>query len=150
LVLSLLALGLILQSTMQVTALGISIEAKTYLFARLSWVAAALNFVLNWALIPSVGAVGAAVATSLSYAFLTCGYLYHTQRLHPLPLVWSKLFLVAVLWGGIALLLIGMTFENHIATSLIGRVLLMLIVVVACISMIPWRKTFDIKRSISI
>lgn len=86
LVLSVLVLGLILQSTMQVTALGISIEAKTYFFARLSWVAAALKFVLNWALIPSVGAVAAAVATSLSYAFLTGKYLYFTQRSH--PLVW--------------------------------------------------------------
>lgn len=150
LVLSVLALGLILQSTMQVTAVGISIEAKTYLLARLSWVAAALNFVLNWALIPLVGAVGAALATSLSYAFLTGAYLYYTQKLHPLPLVWSKLLLFSALWGGIGLLLIGMTFENHPATSLIGRVILMLIVVVACISMIPWRKTFDIKRSISI
>lgn len=150
LVLSVLALGLILQSTLQVTALGISIEAKTYLFARLSWVAAALNFVLNLVLIPSIGAVGAAVATSLSYAFLTCGYLYYTQKLHPLPLVWSKLLLLSALWGGIALLLIAMTFVNHVATSLIGRVVLMLIVVVACISMIPWRKTFDIKRLISI
>lgn len=146
LVLSVLALGLILQSTMQVTAVGISIEAKTYLFARLSWVAAALNFVLNWVLIPSVGAVGAAVATSLSYAFLTCGYLYYTQKLHPLPLVWSKLLLFSALWGGIALLLNGVTFENHGATSLIGRVILMLIIVVVSISMISWQKPFDIKR----
>jgi O-antigen/teichoic acid export membrane protein len=140
LALSALALGLILQSTMQVTALGISIEAKTHIFARLSWVAVVLNFILNLALIPSLGALGAAVATALCYLFLTGGYLYYTQKLHPLPLVWSKLLCFFVLWTAMAAFLIGMTIWDNDLTSLIARGLFMLLVLIVCISMIPWRK----------
>jgi O-antigen/teichoic acid export membrane protein len=148
LALSALALGLILQSTMQITALGISIETKTYLFARISWAAAALNFILNLALIPSLGALGAAVATALSYLFLTGGYLYYTQKLHPLPLVWSKLLWFLMLWVVMAVFLIGMTIGDNYLTSLISRGIFMLLVFLVCTSMIPWRKKYDIKRLI--
>lgn len=144
--LSALALGLILQSTMQITALGISIETKTYLFARISWAAAALNFILNLALIPPLGALGAAVATALCYLFLTGGYLYYTQKLHPLPLVWSKLLYFVALWVAMAIFLIVMMTGHNAATSLIARGLFMLLVFIVCTSMIPWQKMFDIKR----
>lgn len=138
--LSALALGLILQSTMQVTALGISLEKKTHLFARLSWLAAGLNLILNLAMIPSSGAFGAAVATSLSYLFLTTAYLYYTQRLHPLPMPWRKIQVLGVLWLALAGCLMGLWQGHPVATSLVGRSLLMLICLVVCASLIPWRR----------
>lgn len=147
LVLSALALGLILQSTMQVTALGISIETKTYLFARLSWAAAALNLVLNWVMIPALGALGAAVATSLSYLFLTATYLYYTQKLHPLPLPWAKIFMHVAMWLAVAGCLIGMRLGYPGATSLVGRGLLMLTVLLVSASLIPWRKALHLEHS---
>ena len=61
-----LVFGLVLQSTSQVTATGISIEQKTHLFARIMWLAAAVNFGLNLLFIPKHGATGAAWATTLS------------------------------------------------------------------------------------
>lgn len=89
--LAVLSLGLVMQTTQQVTAVGISLEKKTYLFARLSWAAAAINFFLNLLLIPAMGALGAALATAAAYFFLTSGYLYFTQQLHPLPISWRRL-----------------------------------------------------------
>lgn len=89
--LAILCFGIILQATQQVTAIGISIEKKTYIFARLAWVAAVVNLVGNWILIPNFGAAGAAWATLISYVVLTVNYLIFTQRLHPLVIQWGRL-----------------------------------------------------------
>ncbi|MBO9536963.1 flippase [Herbaspirillum sp.] len=96
--LAILSLGIVLQSTQQITAVGISIEKKTFLFARLSWVAALLNFVLNLILIPRFGASGTALATTLTYLMLTASYMYFTQRLHPLPIPGKKVVGLGSLW----------------------------------------------------
>lgn len=89
--LSILCLGIILQSSQQVTTVGISLERKTFLFARMAWTAAFVNLAANWLLIPRYGASGAAWGTCISYLSLTSGYLYFTQKLHPLPIPWRKL-----------------------------------------------------------
>ncbi len=100
--LAILSLGIVFQATQQITGTGISLERKTYLFAYLSWGAAAVNFVANWLLIPQFGVIGAAWATALSYFALTSGYLLASQRLHPLPLDWGRIAALLLLWGGIA------------------------------------------------
>lgn len=82
---------IVLQSTQQVTAIGISLERKTYAFARMGWISAGVNFIGNWFLIPTYGAAGAAWATLISSGVLTAGYLYYTQQLHPLHLQWKRL-----------------------------------------------------------
>lgn len=146
LVLSALALGLILQATMQVTAIGISIENKTYHFARLSWLAAALNLILNLAMIPALGALGAAVATSLSYLFLTAAYLYYTQQLHPLPVPWGKVLALAALWLAMAACLVGLRLGHPLATSMALRALLLFVSLLVCGSLIPWRRALHVER----
>ena len=70
---------------------------KTYLFARLAWLTALVNFAANWLLIPGYGAVGAAWATFISYVVLTGSYLHYTQRLHPIMVHWSRLVALASL-----------------------------------------------------
>lgn len=85
-ILPMLAAGLVLFGTTQVTALGITLGNRTALTAWAAWLAAAANFGLNLLLIPRFGAVGSAAATFLSYALLTGFMLYWTQRLRPIPL----------------------------------------------------------------
>ena len=97
--LSILCFGIILQSTQQVTMIGISLEKKTFLFARLSWFTAAVNFVLNYVLIPKYGGAGAAWATAASNLVLTGSYFYWTQKLHPFIVHWKPF--IAVLFSGI-------------------------------------------------
>ena len=89
--LSILCLGIVLQGTQQITAIGISLEKKTSIFARMAWLTALVNFCANWFLIPRLGASGAAWGTCVSYFVLTSGYLFFTQRLHPLPISWIDL-----------------------------------------------------------
>jgi O-antigen/teichoic acid export membrane protein len=81
-----LTMGMVLAGTTQITALGISIERRTKLFGVGSWTAALLNLFLNWLLIPKLGALGAGIATFLSYLLLSSFYLFWSQRLHPIPL----------------------------------------------------------------
>lgn len=95
--LAILCFGIILQSTQQVTAIGISLEKKTYLFARITLLTALINYAANWILIPSFGAVGAAWATMISYVVLTGSYLLYTQRLHPIIVHWPRLFVLVCL-----------------------------------------------------
>jgi len=92
-----LSFGVIIQAVQQVAAIGISIEKKTALFARLAWFTAVINFLLNFAFIPNYGAIGAAWATMVSHMVLTGSYLYFTQRLHPLPIPWKKLLFLSAL-----------------------------------------------------
>ncbi|ABW30715.1 flippase [Acaryochloris marina] len=106
--LTILCFGIILQATQQVTAIGISLEKKTYIFAHLTWATAGINLFLNWLLIPRYGAIGAAWATSISYLVLTSSYLYFTQRLHPLPIPWLQLF--GLLGQGLIIAIISICF----------------------------------------
>jgi len=116
--LAILCFGIVLQATQQVTAIGISLEKKTYLFARLAWVAAIINLIGNWLLIPDFGATGAAWATLISYCVLTICYLYYTQKLHPLIIDWQKV-LSLIGFGFILLCLSVILMAKQLDSSLI-------------------------------
>lgn len=106
------AMGVVLFGTTQVTALGISLEKKTHLLTHGAWLTALINFLLNLALIPMYGAIGAAIATLISYAVLTCFFLYWTQRLHPIPLENRKLiYSSCVILAGLAIPLLFDSIE---------------------------------------
>lgn len=108
--LAILCFGSILQSTQQVTAIGISLEKKTYLFTRLAWLAALVNFAANCLLIPSFGAVGAAWSTVIAYVVLTGSYLHYTQRLHPIVIQWIRLSALVLL--GVLVALVAVTANS--------------------------------------
>ena len=78
-----LAIGMIAYASTQVTAGGISLKERTMFLAVYSWLAAAINVVLNLALIPPFGMVGAAWATAAAYVSLTVGYGITSHRLWP-------------------------------------------------------------------
>lgn len=86
-----LCFSVIVQATTQVTAIGISVSKKTYIFVRLTWCTAAFNFVGNWVLIQHFGPLGAATATALSYLLLTVIYLFYTQRFAPIKCDWLRI-----------------------------------------------------------
>ncbi len=107
---AILAFAIIMQSTQQITAIGISLEKRTSLFAKISWVAAVLNVAGNYVLIPQYGATGAAIATFLSYLFITGCYLFYTQRLHALHITWHKLIGLCLL--GSCVLAVAIIFNT--------------------------------------
>jgi O-antigen/teichoic acid export membrane protein len=77
-----LALGFMAYASTQVTAAGIAIAKQTKYFVVFSALSAALNLVLNVALVPRWGLLASAWATTASYVFLTVGYLVVSQRLY--------------------------------------------------------------------
>lgn len=83
--------GMVFYGSCEVTALGISLKKKPGLISRAAWLGAISNLVLNYLWIPAYGAQGAAGATLLSHALTTSYYLYHSQRLHPIPLQLGRL-----------------------------------------------------------
>jgi O-antigen/teichoic acid export membrane protein len=128
-------MGVVLQGTTQITALGISLERKTYLLSIAATITALVNFVLNLILIPEWGALGSGVAILISYAVLTGLYLYWTQRLHPIPLEIKKL---AVSLGTMATALALAGFTNQVtwsATVLFYKFLLLGILLVPALAM---------------
>jgi O-antigen/teichoic acid export membrane protein len=139
--LAVLCLGVVFQSTIQVTAIGISLEKATFLFARLSWFSAGLNFLLNLLLIPRYGALGAAWATTLSYLALTGSYLYYTQRLHPLPLAWRRLAVWLTLLVLLAAASGGWIDSFEPALTVGGRLALLAGAVAVCGWLAPWRSS---------
>jgi O-antigen/teichoic acid export membrane protein len=139
--LAILCLAVVLQSTTQVTAIGISLERKTSLFARLSWMTAGINVALNLLLIPGLGAIGAALATALSYLFLTGSYLYSSQALHPLPIRWGR----SAIWFGL-LVSIGAVVVQSAADPVHAlpvwfRAALLVASTGACFVLVAWRRS---------
>lgn len=92
-----LCFGIILKSTQQITAIGISLEKKTFLFAPIAWLTAVVNLIGNYFLIPILGATGAAIATLISFLTLTTSYLYFTQKIHPINVPWRNLSITGFL-----------------------------------------------------
>lgn len=126
-----LAMGIALSGTTQITAIGISLENKTRLFASAAWITALANVILNFLLIPHWGALGASVATFLSYALLTYLYLFWSQRLHPIPLENAKLLYSAVLAVAIAALCAGPFVVSNLSVTAIAAKIVLLAATVA-------------------
>ncbi len=111
LALVLLSFGVGLYGTQQITAIGISIEKKTSLFSHVAWVSLILNIILNYFLIIPYGSVGASFATLISYLFITCTYLYFSEKLHKIP--FNKSRLLSLVFMGFFVLLMGLYFCSH-------------------------------------
>jgi O-antigen/teichoic acid export membrane protein len=102
--LPLISAGLVFLGTTQVSSLGILITKKTYHISLMTWLAAALNFVLNLWWIPYWGALGSSLATLVTYIFLSSYYLLCSQKLYAIPLEYSKLLVcLGLLIGGTGL-----------------------------------------------
>jgi len=92
-----LAMAMVFSSSNQVTAIGLMVARKTKYFAFYTFLAAILNLILNFALIPQYGMVGASWATAGSYLFLTVTYYWAGSRYIHLDIDWQKIFKLVLL-----------------------------------------------------
>lgn len=92
-----LALAMVFSSSNQVTSIGLTISRKTKYFAFYTFLAALLNIILNFILIPKHGMVGAAWATTFSYLFLTIAYYLAGNRFIRLDIDWQKVIKLVLL-----------------------------------------------------
>lgn len=100
-----LSLAMVFAATNQITSLGINIARKTKYFAFYTGLAAVINIVFNFLLIPKFGMIGAAWATAISYFFLTVAYFVISQKFIPLKLDWQKIVKLILL--SLAFILLG-------------------------------------------
>lgn len=121
-----LSFGIILKSTQQITAIGISLEKKTSLFVRIAWLTAITNIIGNYFLIPKFGANGAAVATFFSYLLLTLSYLYFTQKIHPLIIPWFPLSVLTLMGIMVAFFSIHFLTQSVEIERIAGKLLLII------------------------
>jgi O-antigen/teichoic acid export membrane protein len=106
------AFGCVLVGGVTVLAPAVLVEGKTHISGIAFAIGAVLNVGLNFALIPVLGIVGAAIATLLTYAIVFLVYFALASRLQPVPVsmraVVPTLVVVGlVLTGGSVLAALG-------------------------------------------
>lgn len=89
-VMPVLAAGILL-ANLYIFAPGLFLSKKTGHVAGINVAAALLNLALNLVLIPLLGIVGAALATTISALGAICLYMGFSQRLYPVPHDWRRI-----------------------------------------------------------
>jgi O-antigen/teichoic acid export membrane protein len=133
-----LSFAILTQATLQITAIGISIEKKTHLFVQLTWIAALINLTLNFILIKSLGLIGSAYATLISNFFLTVSYFYFTQKLHPIILSKNKLLKLVLIAISCMILSLLMVKSKFILNIMIIKITLISILLFITASALPF------------
>jgi O-antigen/teichoic acid export membrane protein len=128
-----LAFCVMVQASQQITAAGISLSLKSHLFVYLVLGAAGVNVLLNMALIPSMGAIGAAWSSLIAHLILTCGYLVCSKYVHPMPFPIARLLYLT----GVAtvLLVCALILRSHEFS--LRLTLLKLLILLAC-TLLGW------------
>jgi O-antigen/teichoic acid export membrane protein len=136
-VVGVLCLGVTVFGLSSITMTGISYARRTGYFVLYSAIALVVNVVLNFALIPPLGGVGASLATACAYVALTGLYYWKAQHLYPTPYEPRKVVMVLALgvvvaplgwlplgWGFVALKLAALAlFAGALfATRVLGEV----------------------------
>jgi len=98
-VIPLIVFAFILSGAKGVANLGLYLKGRTGVIARNMALAAALNIVLNFLLIPPLKMMGAALATVISFAVLLAVTEASARRCYPIQYEWAKLFRLMV-WAG--------------------------------------------------
>ncbi|MDB5103930.1 MAG: conserved rane protein of unknown function [Fibrobacteres bacterium] len=80
---------------------GILLQKKTKVIAVIMASAAAVNLGLNFLLIPRMHGMGAALATTLSYLYITVATYVMAQRLHPIQFELRRVGILFLLAGGL-------------------------------------------------
>jgi O-antigen/teichoic acid export membrane protein len=78
---------------------GIYIEKRTSKLPLVTFTAAAVHIVVNYALIPPFGLMGAAIATLVSYAVMAAMMYVIVQRIYPVPYELGRLGKIAIAAG---------------------------------------------------
>ena len=136
-----LALGVMLYGIFAVINNVLYATSKTNLMTRNVIISAIFNVVLNFILVPSQGAVGAAIATVLSYAILVVLTNRAANAQISIGYSWRTLFLVLVL-------VIGLYTIGHLAISfsVVARTIMRLLVILAYIPLLFTFKIYTIEE----
>jgi O-antigen/teichoic acid export membrane protein len=100
-VVPLIALAYLFYEMNYMIAFGLDLTGKTSYYAPIVGIAAVLNIVLNFSLIPSFGMMGAAVSTVASYMVMPVMAYLIVRRFYPVPYEKGRLLKLAVTSVGV-------------------------------------------------
>jgi O-antigen/teichoic acid export membrane protein len=100
-VIPLIAAGVFFYGVMQLASAGLVLMGKLHYAAWWWFAGAVLCVLLNWALVPGMGRVGAAAAQAIAFGFVGTGILISAQAVFPLRVRRARLALVV---AGVAVL----------------------------------------------
>ncbi len=86
-----IAVGVTLQGAYTLTSIGLVIKKRTEYYPIATGVAATVDVVANFLLIPRFGILGPAYANVMSFAVLAILGMTFSQRLYPITYEWSRL-----------------------------------------------------------
>jgi O-antigen/teichoic acid export membrane protein len=118
-----LALGLLFSAMYFIIQTGIYIARRTSIIAVTISAAAAINILLNFALIPRFGIVGAAWATGLGHLAALVGLYVMAQRILPMPYQRGKLMTIVLLTAVVVILAPHLNIGSIIQNLLLKAVL---------------------------
>ncbi len=98
-----------------VIAIGVGRARRTQFNWVVSGLAAIVNIGLCFALIPSHGMMGAAIATVAAYAVMFVAMTWWSQRVYPVPYQWRRV--VTAAGAGVALVVVGKLAGTGLALS---------------------------------
>jgi O-antigen/teichoic acid export membrane protein len=96
------AFAYVMYGVYTIGATGLNVEGRTGVLPITTGIAAAGNVALNLLLIPLVGYIGAAVATTLSYGLLAISTTLVSQRHYPVPWHWWRMAAALAVAGALA------------------------------------------------
>ena len=117
-------------SNMYIFAPGISIAKKTKLISLISVIAAIINTILNYTLIPLLGLSGAAYATLISAIITFSLYIFFSRKYYPISYNAKPTLLSFVIMLVSSYVIINIFNEIQLITIIIKSVCLMLVFVI--------------------
>jgi O-antigen/teichoic acid export membrane protein len=112
-----LAFGGMVYAAYIVMAIGVGRAKRTQLNWLITGVAAVVNVVLNLALIPPYGMMGAAVATVAAYLVMFAGMTWYAQHVFPTPYQWRRVLTAA--GAAVALTAAGKLLDVPLAVAIL-------------------------------
>jgi O-antigen/teichoic acid export membrane protein len=109
----------------QTMGLGITLAEKTHYYMWITVGTAILNIILNIIFIPSMGFVGAALATLISFIVYWLIKVYYDQKFFPISYPFKKIFIYFFISLTVSLIVPVSFFYLDIHISIIFKILLM-------------------------
>lgn len=137
-------------SNMYVFMPGIAIRKKTYLIFLISLMAAIVNVVLNYLLIPVYGMIGAALATTFGYFLAFLSFIFFSQKLYYVPHKWFSFVLVFVVASAFVYLYFSYFVEMDYLQTLFLRLfaVLLFMVLIFKLKIITSQELLNIKNAV--
>ena len=111
-----LAFSTVAYAAYVVVAIGVGRARRTQFNWVVTGAAAAVNAILNIALIPPYGMMGAAIATVAAYSTMAVGMAWWSQRIYPVPYQWRRVTTATL--GAVALAALGKSLDGGIPVAI--------------------------------